>query len=70
MSPTLTVNGDARRLAPGATVADVVALLGVEPGEAGVAAAVDGEVVPRARWAATPLADGAAVEVVRAAAGG
>ena len=44
------------------------ALLGVP--RTGVAVAVDGEVVPRARWAATVLADGARVEVLTAVQGG
>jgi sulfur carrier protein len=36
----------------------------------GVAVAVNGEVVPRSTWAATPLAEGDAVEVLTAAQGG
>ena len=36
----------------------------------GVAVAVNGEVVPRSTWAATPLADGDLVEVLTAAQGG
>ncbi|WP_127499766.1 sulfur carrier protein ThiS [Actinoplanes solisilvae] len=36
----------------------------------GVAVAVNGEVVPRSTWAATPLTDGDAVEVLTAAQGG
>lgn len=36
----------------------------------GVAAALDGEVVPRSSWAATPIAAGAAVELVTATQGG
>ena len=38
--------------------------------EAGVAAAVDGAVVPRGRWAETRLAEGAQILVIRAAQGG
>lgn len=67
---TVTVNGTPRELATGATLAEVAALVGVATGEAGVAAALDGAVVPRARWARTAVADGAVVEIVRAAAGG
>jgi sulfur carrier protein len=37
---------------------------------AGVAAAVNGDVVPRRAWAATPLRDGDQVEVVTAVQGG
>jgi sulfur carrier protein len=64
------VNGAERELPAGSAVDDAVRAAGADPGERGVAAAVDGEVVPRGRWAATPLAEGCAVEVVRAAAGG
>lgn len=64
------LNGRNRRLKAGASVADAVRLAGVEPGEPGVAVALDGDVVPRADWARTALREGAALEVVRAAAGG
>jgi len=36
----------------------------------GVAAAVDGEVVPRAEWGSFPLTDGQAVELLTAVQGG
>lgn len=64
------LNGAERELPEGATVADGARAAGVEPGSPGVAAALDGDVVPRERWAETPLREGAALEVVRAAAGG
>lgn len=38
--------------------------------EAGVAVAVDGQVVPRSRWTETRLAEGAQILVIRAAQGG
>ncbi|QQQ76849.1 sulfur carrier protein ThiS [Saccharothrix sp. 6-C] len=62
------VNGLERELADGSTVATVLALLDAPP--RGVAVAVDGEVVPRAAWDTTTLADGAAVEVLTAVQGG
>jgi sulfur carrier protein len=65
---TLTVNGDPRDLAPGTTLADLVTQL--VPSPKGVAAAVDGEVVPRRAWPDTALADGCVVEVVTAVQGG
>jgi sulfur carrier protein len=65
---TVTVNGDQRELAPGTTLADLVAQL--VPAAKGVAAALDGAVVPRRAWPGTPLADGAVVEVVTAVQGG
>ena len=65
---TLTVNGDPRELPSGATLADLVAQL--VPSSRGVAAAVNGEVVPRRAWPDTPLADGSVVEIVTAVQGG
>ncbi len=66
----ITVNGEPRDLPPGATVADVLDALGVEPGRRGIAVALDAEVVPRGAWEATPVADGARVEVLNAIQGG
>ncbi|MDP9799173.1 sulfur carrier protein [Catenuloplanes nepalensis] len=64
----VTVNGDERDLAGPVTVADAVAEL--TGAHRGVAVAVNGEVVPRGRWAETPLSDGDRVEVLSAAQGG
>lgn len=41
-----------------------------DPQRRGVAVALNGTLVPRAAWAATPLNPGDRVEIVRAAAGG
>ena len=62
----LTVNGEPRELDDGTTLAG---LLEDQPAR-GVAAAVDGEVVPRAEWAQLHLADGQAVEILTAVQGG
>ena len=64
------LNGDRREVAEASTVADAVELAGGEPGERGVAVAVDGEVVSRGEWETTHLSEGQAVEVVRAVQGG
>ncbi len=64
----MTVNGEPREAPAGATVAQVVATVTGQP--AGVAAAVNGEVVPRRAWPATTLQDGDQVEVVTAVQGG
>ena len=64
----LTVNGQPRDAPAGATVAQVVAT--VTGQRSGVAAAVNGEVVPRRAWPGTPLQDGDQVEVVTAVQGG
>jgi sulfur carrier protein len=67
---TIRLNGEERRLDDGATVQHALDLLDVTPDSRGVAVALDREVVPRARWNATPLRDGAQVEVVMAIQGG
>jgi sulfur carrier protein len=67
---TVVVNGDRLTVAPGSTIADVVALL-TEGAEAkGIAVAVDRAVVPRSEWPSTLVRAGSQVEVVTAAAGG
>jgi sulfur carrier protein len=66
----VSLNGEERELADGATVASAVAALGVAPDARGVAVAVDREVVPRGAWASTVLTGGARVEVLTAIQGG
>lgn len=63
------VNGEPRALPEGATVATVLAQLGL-PSERGIAVALDREVVPRGQWDRTVLGDGSRLEVVRAVQGG
>jgi sulfur carrier protein len=67
---TIWVNGEERSLPPGATVAEAVRATGAPADGRGVAAAVDGQVVPRDRWPQTALEDGQRVEVVQAVQGG
>ncbi|MGP9536398.1 sulfur carrier protein ThiS [Brachybacterium sp. AOP43-C2-M15] len=76
----LTVNAEERAVPAAWTVRDLVAdQVGQEVGEdgraadggsLGVAVAVDDAVVPRSRWAATALTDGARCEIVTAVQGG
>ncbi len=68
MSVQVTVNGQPREVPAGTTVEHLVAT--VTELTAGVAAAVNGEVVPRRSWAAALLRDGDRVEVVTAVQGG
>lgn len=64
----MTLNGEDVEFESPTTVDDVIAALGIE--RRGVAVSLDREIVPRSRWATTPLAEGAQVEVLAAAAGG
>ncbi|SES07317.1 sulfur carrier protein ThiS [Actinokineospora terrae] len=64
----VVVNGVERKLADGVTVGELLVVLGVSG--AGIAVAVDGEVVPRAGHASTVVRAGAVVEVLTAVQGG
>jgi thiazole synthase len=66
----IELNGERVELESGATILSAVQAAGGEAGEAGVAVAVEGEVVPRGEWETTLLSDGASVEVVAAIQGG
>jgi sulfur carrier protein len=63
------VNGDPRERA-GATIAELLADLGVEPSARGVAVAIEGEVVPRAEWPRRRVNEGERVEALSAMQGG
>jgi sulfur carrier protein len=64
----VVVNGRDHHAAGPMSLADAVAVL--SSAVTGVAAAVNGEVVRRAAWASTQLADGDEIEVVTAVQGG
>lgn len=64
----ITLNGEPREVPAGARVADVVASLKLRPEY--VAVERNREIVPRARHAETPLAEGDVVEVVTLVGGG
>jgi thiazole synthase len=66
----IELNGSARELGPGATLADAVRESGADPEARGLAVALDGEVVPRGGWAETALREGQQVEVLAAIQGG
>jgi sulfur carrier protein len=64
----VTVNGEAREVAAGTTVATLVAAVGAP--SRGVAVAVNAEVVPRSGWSERSLGGGDRVEILTAAQGG
>ncbi len=67
---TVMVNGTAREIEAGTTVADLVEELAGVPDAKGVAAALNGAVVPRGRWRLLELQDGDRVEILTAVQGG
>ena len=66
----IELNGEARELPRGATLADAARAAGAGGEARGVAVALDGEVVPQGDWESTPLREGQAVEVLAAIQGG
>lgn len=64
----LTVNGEAKELGAGVTVRGLVELLFLTDGP--VAVERNGDVVPRAEHASTPLAEGDVIEIVHFVGGG
>jgi sulfur carrier protein len=64
----IQLNGRPHQLADGTTVADLIA--SIAGSGRGSAAVVDGDVVPRSTWPASPLRDGQVVELITAVQGG
>ncbi len=78
-APILSVNGETRPLGDGTLAAVLeaeavntqpVGTQSVASGPRGLAVAVNGQVVPRHAWAATRLAPGDEIEIVKLFAGG
>jgi thiazole synthase len=65
---SLTVNGEPRRISAGSSIADLVALLELNPQK--VAVERNGEIVPRSALGSAPLADGDVLEIVHFVGGG
>ena len=65
----IVLNGEPRER-DGATIAELLADLGVEDRARGVAVAVNGEIVPRAQWPRHQVGAGDRVEALTAMQGG
>jgi len=66
----IILNGNSSDLRGGESVLAAIQQLGLPADARGVAVAVDGEVIPRARWEDVRLREGARVEVLSAMQGG
>ncbi len=64
----ITVNGQARSIAPGQTVLDLLRALDLDP--ARVAVELDREILKQPLWSSTPLRPGAQLEIVQFVGGG
>jgi sulfur carrier protein len=65
----IAVNGTSEPLAA-ATLEALLAEKAIDTAQRGIAVALNGAVVPRTAWPATPLRPGDSVEIVRARQGG
>jgi sulfur carrier protein len=66
----IQVNGKSELLAAATTLEALLAEKAVDTNQRGIAVALNGTVVPRRAWPATPLRAGDSVEIVRASQGG
>ncbi len=64
----IEVNGESRQVPQGASVAELLALIGLAAPK--VAVERNLEIVPRSAWASTPLAAGDRLEIVHFIGGG
>ena len=64
----LIINGEDRQFSSVSTVSALLAALGMKPDR--VAVEVNRELIPRARWSATQLAEGDKLEIVHFVGGG
>ena len=67
---TITLNGERREVAQGATVLDVLRTAGLDPARPGIAVALDGTVIPRDAWGGTAVPPGSDMEIIHAVQGG
>jgi thiazole synthase len=66
----ILLNGEEHELERPMDLAEVVEMAGGDPERRGMAAALEGEVIPRSQWRQTRVPEGAEVEVVAAIQGG
>ena len=66
----IRVNGEEKTVRPNLNVYDLLTALELNPTQAGIAVAVDREVIPKTKWPVTELREGSDIEIIRAVQGG
>ena len=64
------VNGEETTVDPNLNIHDLLIVLELNPKQAGIAVAVNREVIPKTAWQATELREDSDVEIIRAVQGG
>ena len=66
----LRVNGEEKIVDLNLNLHDLLIALELDPGQAGIAVAVNKEVIPKTAWRRTALRENSDVEIIRAVQGG
>lgn len=66
----IRVNGEEKTVHSNLNVYDLLTILELNPTQAGIAVAVNREVIPKTAWQATELREDSEVEIIRAVQGG
>ena len=66
----IRVNGKEKEVRHNLNVCDLLIALELNPTQAGIAVAVNREVIPKTEWQETKLLEGNEVEIIRAVQGG
>ena len=66
----ILVNGEEKTVNPNLNIHDLLIALELNPTQAGIAVAVNREVIPKTKWQATALRENDDVEIIRAVQGG
>ncbi|RKU34067.1 thiamine biosynthesis protein ThiS [Candidatus Poribacteria bacterium] len=64
------VNGKEKTVDPNLNIHDLLIVLELNPTQAGIAVAVNREVIPKTKWQAIELREDSDVEIIRAVQGG
>ena len=66
----IRINGEVKEVRLNINIHDLLIVLEMNPTQAGIAVAVDREVIPKTKWQATELRENSEVEIIRAVQGG
>ena len=66
----IRVNGEQKEIRHNHNIYDLLTPVGFNPQQAGIAIAVNREVIPKTQWQQTKLHEGCEVEIIRAVQGG
>lgn len=64
------INGEEKTVRPNSNIHDLLIALELNPTQAGIAVAVNREVIPKTAWQSTELCENSEVEIIRAVQGG